>query len=150
MDVRFQRILLTTDFSALGAEATKYACELADRFGAELHVLHTLEYRLNTTPVFEMGMAMSTYVSESKTAADKSMANVLDPQWSSNHKVVYKILEGTPKSAITDYARKENCDLIIMATHGLTGLSHVLMGSVAEFVVRTAPCPVLTVRPKGQ
>jgi universal stress protein A len=59
------------------------------------------------------------------------------------------VVEGSPKAEIVRYARKQDIDLIVLATHGRTGLSHVLMGSVAESIVRTAPCPVLTVRPEG-
>ena len=59
------------------------------------------------------------------------------------------MLEGSPKAEIVRYARAENIDLIVISTHGRTGLAHMLIGSVAETVVRTSPCPVLTVRPKG-
>jgi universal stress protein A len=62
--------------------------------------------------------------------------------------VIRAVVDGSPKVEIIQYARKQNIDLIVLSTHGRTGLTHVLVGSVAETVVRTAPCPVLTVRPE--
>lgn len=141
------KIILATDFSPLSSAATNYACEFAAKFGAELHVVHTLDYHPGNTPMFEMGLAVNLPVKESRAAAQKAIEKVLDPSWQSSNKVVFAILDGSPKSEIIQYARKEKCDLIVMATHGRTGLGHVLMGSVAETVVRTAPCPVMTVRP---
>lgn len=149
MTIRLQRILLPTDFSIHSAAATKYACELASRFDAELHLLHLLETHLSSTPEFAMGLALPKYINESRTAAEKSLASVLDPKWSAGRTVIHAVVEGSPKAEIVRYARKQDIDLIVLATHGRTGLSHVLMGSVAESVVRTAPCPVLTVRPEG-
>ena len=149
MAIRLQKILLPTDFSNYSAAATKYACELATKFDAELHILHTLESHLSLTPNFGMGLDLPKYVSESKAAAEKSLAGVLDSKWSAGRTVVKAIVEGSPQVEIIGYARKHNIDLIVLATHGRTGLSHVLMGSVAESVVRTAPCPVLPVRPEG-
>ena len=149
MTIRLQKILLPTDFSNYSAAATKYACEMATKFDAELHLLHTLEIHLASTPSFVMGLDLPKYVSESKAAAEKALAGVLDPKWSAGRKVIQAVVEGSPKVEIIAYARKHNIDLIVLSTHGRTGLSHVLMGSVAETVVRTAPCPVLTVRPEG-
>ena len=149
MTIRIQKILLPTDFSTLSAVATKYACELAEKFDAELHLLHTLEIHSSTTPAFEMGLVLPTYMRESKAAAEQSLAAVLDPQWSKGRKVIQAVVEGSPIAEIIRYARTQDIDLIVLATHGRTGLSHVIMGSVAESVVRTAPCPVLTMRPEG-
>jgi universal stress protein A len=149
MEMRIQRILLPTDFSTHSAAATKYACELATRFGAELHLLHALEVHLSATPTFGMGLDLPRYVRESRHAAEKALAGALDPQWAAGQAVVRAVVEGSPKVEIVKYARQHDIDLIVLATHGRSGLAHVLIGSVAESVVRTAPCPVLTVRPEG-
>jgi universal stress protein A len=149
MTIRLQKILLPTDFSNYSAAATKYACELATKFGAELHLLHTLETHLASTPGFGMGLALPNYISESRAAAEKSLAGVLDPTWAADRTVVLALAEGSPKVEIIRYARTHDIDLIVLATHGRSGLAHVIIGSVAETVVRTAPCPVLTVRPEG-
>jgi len=149
MAIRIQRILLPTDFSTYSAAATKYACELVTRFDAELHLLHTLEIHLSSTPDFGMGLDLPKYIKESRGAAEKALNGVCDPQWSAGRTVVQAVVEGSPKVEIVRYARKHEIDLIVLATHGRSGLAHVIMGSVAESVVRTAPCPVLTVRPEG-
>ena len=149
MAIRIKRILLPTDFSNRSATATKYACELATKFDAELHLLHTLESHLVSTPDFGMGLDLPKYIIESRKAAEKSLTSVLDTQWSAGRKVVHAVIEGSPKAEIIRYAREHDIDLIVLATHGRSGLAHVIIGSVAESVVRTAPCPVLTVRPEG-
>jgi len=149
MSIRVQRILLPADFSAYSATATRYACELAEKFDAELHLLHSLEVNLSSTPSFGMGLAVPTYIDESRQKAEKSLAGVLDPQWSAGRKIVQKVVHGSAKVEIVRYAREHDIDLIVLTTHGRTGVAHVLMGSVAESVVRTAPCPVLTVHAEG-
>ncbi len=149
MTIRIQRILLPTDFGTNSATATKYACELAAKYDAELHLLHTLEIHPIATPDFGMGLALPRYAEESKAAAEVALNGLLDSTWSKGRKVVQAIVEGSPVKEIVGYARTQNIDLIVISTHGRTGLAHVLMGSVAENVVRTAPCPVLTVRPEG-
>ena len=149
MTIQIQRILLPTDFSDYSTAATKYACELAARFNSELHILHTLEQHLSATPAFGFGLDIPTFVSESKVAAEKRLAGLIDSGWSVGRTVIRTVTEGSPRVEIVRYAREANIDLIVLSTHGRTGLSHVMLGSVAESVVRTAPCPVLTVRPEG-
>jgi universal stress protein A len=149
MTIQIQRILLPTDFSDYSTAAAKYACELALRFNSELHILHALERHLSSTPTFGLGLDLPTFVSESKAAAEKNLAGLIDSSWSVGRTVIRSVTEGSPKVEIVRYARDANIDLIVLSTHGRTGLSHVMLGSVAESVVRTAPCPVLTVRPEG-
>jgi nucleotide-binding universal stress UspA family protein len=74
---------------------------------------------------------------------------VPDPQWAVGRKVVQAVVEGSPKAEIVRYARTHEIDVIVLATHGRSGLAHVIIGGVAGSVVRTAPCPVLAVRPEG-
>lgn len=122
MAIELKRILLPTDFSTYSATATKYACELVTRFDAELHLLHTLEVHLSSTPGFGMGLALPTYTHESKAAAEKALTTVLDPQWVVGRKVVQTVVEGSPKVEIIRYARTHEIDLIVLATHGRSGL----------------------------
>ena len=122
MAIQLQKILLPTDFSDYSTAATPYARELATRFDAELHLLHALETHLSTTPAFVMGLAVPEYVKESRAAAEKALTGVLDPKWSAGHKVIQAVVEGSPKAEILQYARKHNIDLIVLATHGRTGL----------------------------
>src|SRR5476649_213432 len=126
MTIRLQKILLPTDFSDYSAAATKYACELATKFDAELHLLHTLEVHLASTPGFGMGLDLPTYITESRAAAIKSLAAVLDPKWAAGRTVIQAIVEGSPKVEIIRYARNQKIDLIVLATHGRTGLAHVI------------------------
>lgn len=149
MAIQIKRILLPTDFSVYSAAATIHACDLATKYDAELHLLHTLETHLSSTPSFGMGLDLPRYVKESRAAAEKALSSVLDPQWATGRKVVHAVVEGSPKVEIIRYARTHEIGLIVLATHGRSGLAHIIMGSVAESVVRTAPCPVLTVRPEG-
>lgn len=149
MTIQLKKILMPTDFSKESAAATKYACELATQFDAELHLLHTLEHHLDSIPDFGMGLVLPNYFTEAKAAAEKSLAGVLDPKWAPGRTIVKAVVEGSPKVEIIRYASRQNIDLIVLSTHGRTGLAHLMMGSVAESVVRTAPCPVLTVRPEG-
>src|SRR3984957_9656549 len=120
MTIRLQKILLPTDFSNYSAAATKYACELATKFEAELHLLHTLETHLASTPEFVMGLALPTYISESRAAAEKALAGILDPKWAAGRTVIRAVVEGSPKVAIIRYARQQDIDLIVLATHGRT------------------------------
>ncbi len=149
MTVRIRKILLPTDFSEYSRTALAYACELAEKYGAELHLLHALEIHPVSTPDFGMGLALPRYVAESKQHAETSLSKFLESQQAARLKVVHRLIEGSPRTEIPRYARDQNIDLIVLSTHGRTGLAHALMGSVAENVVRTAPCPVLTIRPEG-
>lgn len=149
MTIRIQRILLPTDFSKYAATATKYACELAEKFDAELHLLHAIEILPAYTPELATGLDFAATVNALKADADKSLTTLLDPKWAAGRKVIQAVIEGSPKVEIFRYAKQHDIDLIVLSTHGRTGLAHVIMGSVAENVVRNAPCPVLTVRPEG-
>ncbi len=147
--IHLKRILLPTDFSEYSAAAITYACEFADRFKAELHLLHAVEVYPGTTPIFGGGLAVAPNVKETTAHAEAELAKLLDPAWVNTHTVVHATVEGPPFLAIVRYAREQDVDLIVMGTHGRAGLAHVMIGSVAEKVVRKAPCPVLTVRPEG-
>ena len=112
--IRLQRILLPTDFSNRSAAATKYACELATKFDAELHLLHTLEFHFGPTPGFGMGLALPSHILESRTAAEQSLTGVLDPKWLIGRKVIHAVVEGSPKVEIIRYARTHDIDLIVL------------------------------------
>jgi nucleotide-binding universal stress UspA family protein len=139
--------LFPTDFSEYSAEAARYACAFAELFNSELHLLHVLEMYSNSTPIFAGGLTLPQMVQESKEAAESELARVVDLQWRQGKRVVHATVEGTPFLEIIRYAKDYDVDLIVMGTHGRSALKQVLMGSVADRVVRQAPCPVLTVRP---
>jgi len=146
--ITLQRILLPTDFSEHSQEAAAYACEFADRFESELHVLHVLQDIVALVP--EPGLAFppsGDYMQELKESADQALLQIPGEEAAKGKSIVRTTLQGPPFVKIVRYAKEHDIDLIVMGTHGRSGLAHVLMGSVAERVVRKAPCPVLTVRP---
>ena len=143
----FTRILVPTDFSAPSDAALDYARGVATRFGASLHLLHVAEdpYRaLYSAEVFvpEMEGLRDEILGD---ATGRLNDRLSDTDRAALHATVDAII-GTPAGSIVEYAAGHEIDLIVMGTHGRGGMSHLLMGSVAERVVRTAPCPVLTVR----
>ncbi|MFQ5733277.1 MAG: universal stress protein [Planctomycetaceae bacterium] len=147
-------ILFPTDFSENSAEAARYACELVDRFRAELHVLHVIHDVSSALPDFGMGLAMPALRENLGDRKDRLEADaigrltkVLPAGWERGKRVVLATRFGAPFVEIIRYAREHNCDLIVLGTHGRTGLPHALLGSVAEKVIRKSPCPVLSVRP---
>lgn len=145
--IQLKRILAATDFSEFSTNAVRYACELAEKFDAELHLLHVLEAHAVSTPVFAAGLALNSWMQESRAAAEKSLASALDPASRFRGPVVRKVVEGPAFPEIIRYAVNLKIDLIVMGTHGRTrtGIQHLILGSVAEKVVRKADCPVLTI-----
>ncbi len=144
----FSRILVPTDFSPASDAAVHYARALAETFGATLRLLHVLEDPAASTAFVADGYAVDTPdIREALlTHARKCLARALPLTDRARFHVTSEALVGMPAATIVDYAAATGANLIVMGTHGRTGLAHLLMGSVAEHVVRTAPCPVLTVR----
>ncbi|MDA0661093.1 MAG: universal stress protein [Planctomycetota bacterium] len=142
------RILLPLDFSEYASDATHYACSMADAFRAELHLLHVLEIRHSLTPVFGGGLSLTTVSKESRLAAEQALRSNIDPDWVPPADVKYATADGPPFVEIIKYAQENDIDMIVMSTHGRSGVAHMLLGSVAENVIRSAPCPVLTVQSK--
>jgi universal stress protein A len=147
MDIR--HILAPTDFSDYSKQALRDAFELAQIFGAKLSLLHVLEpspYLGEFTPP-TMGEEL---LGELERQASAELARVLPEAQQATIEVTRAVVMGSPSLKIVETAEAAHVDLIVMATHGRTGLSHLLIGSVAERVVRTAPCPVLTIRPPAE
>lgn len=141
-------ILVPVDFSRPSEKALDYAASLAGSFGAKLILLNVVEPF--PTPDFAyspMALDDNALVAQAKEHLQKVLARSgLDAS------VVEKILvrHGSPYAEITSAARTLKVDLIVISTHGYTGLAHVFMGSTSERVVRHAPCPVLVVRATGR
>jgi nucleotide-binding universal stress UspA family protein len=148
--IELKRILLPTDLSEFAGAATGYACAIAERFDAELHLLYVFERYTGSTYV--PGIALPQAKSEIellKQQVAESLAKWIDIGWATKHRVIRATGEGHPFVEIIRYAKEQDIDLIVMGTHGRSGISHLLVGSVAENVVRKSLCPVLTVRPTG-
>jgi universal stress protein A len=143
----YHRILWPTDFSPLAKTALPHAVGLAGAAGAELVLLHVLP-SLAAYAVPDLSGALSVSLQrESRTAAQRQLGRLEKQVKGPNLRVHTVLSEGVPFFQILRAAKRLRCDLIVLATHGRTGLAHAIMGSVAENVVRRAPCPVLTVRP---
>jgi universal stress protein A len=145
--IELKRILLATDLSEYAGHATKYACELADRFQAELHVLYVFADLL---PSADWSYPqLEEHLQKLQKEQAIAVTKVVPHDWQKSHTVVHATAQGKADVEIIRYAKAHQIDMIVLATHGRTGLSHMLIGSTAERVVRMAPCPVLTVRPEG-
>jgi universal stress protein A len=147
MQPTIRTILVPTDFSDLSVEAIRYAMSLAGLYQADLHLLHVVD----DAPVLAFHtMEMTTdYIIEDTTRTAEQhlqdFARLHDVH--GRQGVTLAVRRGNPHDEITRYAADEHADLIVMATHGRTGLAHVLLGSVAEKVVQHADIPVLTIKP---
>jgi universal stress protein A len=144
----FNRILVPTDFSAPSDAALEYARILAATFGSTLRILHVVDDPSSSSDFVSDGFSPSTReIQEALTGhARKRLEHLMTSVDRSRYHAYVDAVIGTPATAIIDYAGATGTSLIVMGTHGRTGMAHLLMGSVAEEVVRTAPCPVLTVR----
>jgi nucleotide-binding universal stress UspA family protein len=145
--MNIQRILAPTDFSELSKQGLTSALELAETFGAKLLLLHVVEpppYPVEGIVPSHLG---ATLLDDLERQASRDLAQMLAETHGSKVEVTRRVVVGIPYRKIVDVAEEEKSDLIVMTTHGRTGLSHLVMGSVTEKIVRTAPCPVLTIRP---
>jgi nucleotide-binding universal stress UspA family protein len=142
VNVAFKTILVATDFSDASTLALEYGRVLGQRFGAGLRVLHVVE----TPPPLGSELHVPEVTSTTERAVGVAQRQLADSlaQLTDND-VIGQILRGKAAKKIVEYAVDHDVDIIVMGTHGRGGLAHLLMGSVAELVVRTAPCPVLTV-----
>jgi nucleotide-binding universal stress UspA family protein len=147
--ITLKKILLATDFSDASTAAAAYARLLADAFSASIHVLHVLEdlaAHAWTTEVYVA--ALPGVHEEMERQARERLEAVSPPGERERYRVTTVLRTGSPFVEIVRYARDENMDLIVLGTHGRGPIAHMLLGSVAERVVRKAHCPVLTVRPE--
>jgi nucleotide-binding universal stress UspA family protein len=143
---QLKRILVPIDFSASSRAALRFARDWAGRFGSEICLLHVVE-PVAPTGVFA-GEPLPPLVPsiDFTTQARAELETVLNAEFPNATNVSLHLSEGVPSERIAAAAEELHADLIVIATHGRTGLSHVLLGSTAERVVRHAPCPVLTLR----
>ena len=137
--ILLKRVLVATDFSRSSEAALTYGRALARTFGATLHLLHVVENDfLRATAADPRAIAAGT----KRTLNGR----LTDEDWIVLRARTVLEVSDSPAQAIADYARREGIELIVMGTHGRSAFAQLLIGSVAERVVRIAPCPVLTVR----
>jgi nucleotide-binding universal stress UspA family protein len=149
---RISRILVPTDFSATSDEALAHARRLAGQLNASLHLVHAFEDPF-TTAAFAAEMYAPVPASmreELLRQVQGQLAERLPDDDRTRLRGTAEVVTGSPAKAIVEYAHTLGADLIVMGTHGRGGMAHLLLGSVAERVVRTAGCPVLTLREAPQ
>jgi nucleotide-binding universal stress UspA family protein len=141
---RCERILVPTDLSAFAGRAVQYAHGLAEQCHAELHVLHV------TPDPDRLAQGVGGVVDPAGAADDPGRwLGELIGEKGNIRRVEAVRLGSDVAQTVVGYAKKNAIDLIVMASHGRTGLRHLLFGSVAEQLLRTAPCPVLVIRPES-
>jgi nucleotide-binding universal stress UspA family protein len=155
----FKRLLVPLDGSRFGSRALRYATEVAQRFGAEVILIRVIR---PTTPVISAGTYGVVSPAESEIAvqaaleADKRNAARAKRYLrakvrairSRHTKASYQIAIGDPSKSIIEFSTKENIDLVVMTTHGKSGLKRAVMGSIADVVIRESGKPVLVIRPQ--
>ncbi len=138
-----KKILVPTDFTVYSDHAIEYAIMVARKFEAKILLIHVIEpFAYSVTDTVQI----IDHYTALKTVARPILDNLQKRLLKKGIKVDCTLLDGNPYLEIVEKSRQAGADLIIMGTHGRTGIDHILMGSVAERVVRLAPCPVLTVR----
>ena len=146
-----KRILMATDFSTYSKEALDYAVHLARNLGADLYLLHVFEPPFYSPAGVSISIRpeVDQWIRDLRAEESKRLSMLTDEVRQQGTKVNPMFKEGTPLIEILKTAGEIPADLVVLGSHGRTGLSHFLMGSVAERVMRKAPCPVFMVRPKA-
>ncbi len=148
--ITIRRILVPIDFSDFARPAVRYAAELAEKFAAELVLLHVIPDAVLALPDAVMPtLVPATDLAELTEAGKEGLAHVIAAEKLERLNPRAEVRIGSAAEEIIAAARDLHADLVCISTHGRSGLARVLLGSVAEHVVRQAPCPVLTVRPKA-
>ncbi|MCW8804632.1 MAG: universal stress protein [Ignavibacteriaceae bacterium] len=150
--MKIKKILFPTDFSRCAEQALAYAVLLAEKYGAEIHVLHIVTLFEDQPSAISEGISETEeMIRKLEDIAEKQLNKVVDSHGADDMKIIALSKRGISAApVILEYASDNNIDLIVMGTHGRRGIEHLLLGSAAEEVVRMSPCPVFTVRETKQ
>lgn len=145
-----ERLLVPLDFSEHARAALRHAREIAATYGARLQLLHVVEETVH--PAFYVTGETSIFklIPDIREKSEAAMKNMFNEVGGAEVEFDLHVVEGRAARDIVKFAGKNGADLIVIATHGLTGIEHLLLGSVTEKVVRQAPCPVFTVKSFGK
>jgi len=146
----YNNILVPVDFSDYSVKAIAYAKEIAAAYDSQLQILHIIEEKAH--PAYSLSGKSSIFdlVPNIEEESRKKIEKLIKESSGPKVKSVIDIQGGNASSDIIKFASENFSDLIVIATHGLTGIQHLLLGSVTEKVVRMAPCPVVTIKPFGK
>ena len=136
----YEKILVPSDGSECSEKALEHAVKLAEKFESEIHLLYVVDVRMNTA-----GEYYSNLVGTMREQGEDRLKEKAEEISSKDVDVQTSVIEGIPHTEINDYSDEYDTDLIVMGTHGRTGLNRLLIGSVTEKIVRTSKVPVLTV-----
>jgi nucleotide-binding universal stress UspA family protein len=144
---RVNSILVPVDFSSASRHALQYACDLADVTGASLHVVHVVDTLYQPGGEMEMCMpAPREVVEQLERTAQSALDGLLTPDQKARYRAVAVRRTGNAAKEILEYVQSHDISLVVMSTHGRGGVARLMMGSVADKVIRAATCPVLTLR----
>lgn len=146
-----KNIIVPTDFSKLSFSAFEYAKNLAERMDATIHLIYVLEKTPPFLAVRSLDVTEEEVMKTMEEQAKKQLSETADAfREDSNVKIIEVCRKGIDYEEIVEYSKEIKSDLIVIATHGRTGILHTLLGSVAEKVIRFAKCPVLVITPEEE
>lgn len=147
--IDLKKIVIATDLSSPSLKAVSHGCALAEQFGATVHLLHVVCHpfagfaeQTMTNP----DASFEDFEQDQCRLAEEELSRISAGPVTDPERVVRAIRSGPPAVEIPQYTEETDADLLVLGTHGRSGLDHVLMGSVCEAVVRRVRCPVMTVR----
>ena len=144
--MEIKSILFPTDFSEGSSQALKYAIDMAKKYGAKLHIVHMIYDIAKASGWYVPHGSVDEMYKDIQDGAKKELEKFGVEEFSGMKDIERTVLMGVPHEEIMNFAKKNKIDLIIMGTHGRSGIDRILFGSTAAQVVSYAPCPVLTVR----
>lgn len=151
----YERILIPTDGSKVAETAVEHALDIAERYGAEVHAMYVVDtdavsYGLGTEQVDRLRQGKFGEMTELEDRANEALKYVTDAAADRGIDVVDDIGAGRPHAVIADYAADNDIDLVVMGSHGRSGVKRALLGSVTERVLRSTHVPVLVVDHQGE
>ncbi|MCD6595651.1 universal stress protein [bacterium] len=144
--VTIKTILVPTDFSELSKIALPYAIDIAKKYSAKVVIFHVFDEELLSPIFFEAGGKAEKYFNHLKNDFDSAIKQLLDGIDTGDLEIEAHLANGSPFVEILRYVKENGVDLVVMGTHGRSGISHAFLGSVTEKVMRKSPAPVMIVR----
>jgi nucleotide-binding universal stress UspA family protein len=142
----FKKILFPTDFSDGSAASAAYVRDLAEKYGSRVYLVHVIYDIAKASGWYVPSIDMEKFYAELRESTQEEMEKFASENLGGLGEVETAVITGVPADGVLEFVEENGIDLIVMGTHGRSGIDRVLFGSTASKVVRHAPCPVLTVR----